>query len=86
MDETLRFEPRSLYDEAIVGLINRCGQPPVLAYSFERLMEVITRSGETSPDEAAEHIFVNMIGGWCGAGTPAVIEEMSVEEIESLLE
>jgi hypothetical protein len=59
------------FDEALIGVVNRFGQPPLALYSFEKIIEILLRDGGTY-EEAVEYYEFNMIGAWVGEGTPAV--------------
>ena len=69
MDRTL-FIPDA--DACILGTFRRCGQPPVIAYDYVKLVDHFVKQGLTHED-AAEWIAVNIEGTWAGAGTPAVV-------------
>lgn len=83
MTDPLAFEPRERYDRAVIGLAWRAGYP-ILCYDYDRLMDALIEAG-MELDAAAEHIQINMAGGWVGEGTPAVLTRMSLSEIEEAL-
>ena len=58
------------FDEALVGVLRRCGQPEILAYSYEKAVEILVDRGATH-EEAVEHLEFNVVGAWVGEGTPA---------------
>jgi hypothetical protein len=59
-------------DAAIVGIVERCGEPPVAAYDYELLVEVFIALG-MSEDEARDHVDINIIGHYVGEFTPVVL-------------
>jgi hypothetical protein len=59
------------FDEAIVGVSYRCGQPPHVVYDREKCLEILER--DMSPDEAMEHFEFNIAGAWVGDQTPAFL-------------
>jgi hypothetical protein len=68
-DETLYLEPRSDYDDCIIGIGARFSDGPLVIYSVERILAVLMLDDED--EEAAQEWFdVNIIGGWNGPGTP----------------
>jgi hypothetical protein len=69
IDRTL-FIPDA--DKAIIGTFRRCGQPPVIAYDYCKLVEHFKKQG-LSDEDAHEWIAVNIEGAWAGAGTPAIV-------------
>jgi hypothetical protein len=67
-------------DKAIIGWISRCGDVPIVIYSYEKLVKHFKGQGMTE-DEATEWISFNVIGAWMGKGTPGVLHRGGVEEI-----
>lgn len=80
-DKTLLIEGA---DDAILGFIQRCGQPPVAIYDNDRLIAHYEKQGMTF-DEAVEWIDYNVIGAWVGKGTPAVLVRATREDLDELL-
>lgn len=81
-------EPKDLirwegFDEAIVGIVRRCASPDLLCYSWEKMIEVLCKKGST-PEDAAEYLYFNVLGAWVGDLTPVVLfpkeEGLSLEE------
>lgn len=70
MDEDALFADG--FDDAIIGVFHRCGQPAVVAYSYERCVEILMNDGLTR-EEAEEHMGFNVEGGWVGDRTPAFV-------------
>lgn len=67
-------------DRAILGWFQRCGQPVVAVYDHERLVHEFVRQGMTE-EEAVEWVSFNIVGGWLGQGTPAVLHRGDVHDI-----
>jgi hypothetical protein len=57
------------FDRAIVGIGERCGQPPLLVYDYELVVEVLVEGGMPQ-DEAEEFADFNIVGAWMGENTP----------------
>lgn len=57
-------------DEAIIGTVERFGMSPVLAYDYDKVIELLTKEGMTE-EEAIEWFDQNTLGSWVGEGTPA---------------
>ena len=81
--DALLMEPRSDYDQAIIGIGARFNDFPIVVYDTNRVLEILKNNGMESglsEDEAwqdAEEWFeFNMIGSWMGPGTPMFISEM----------
>ena len=70
-EETLLMEPRSEYDECIIGVGARFHEA---IYGVERILEVLM-SDEVDEEGAMEHFEYNVIGGWNGPGTPIFVYE-----------
>jgi hypothetical protein len=61
------------FDDAVVGLVTRFGIPsPVVAYDYEKVIEIIMKDGGTR-EEAEEHFAFNIIGAWVGDATPVFL-------------
>ena len=75
LEGCLLLEPRDQYDQALVGVVRRCGQHPVLVYDRELLVEALIGMGHSHP-EAMEWIDHNIEGCWVGDGTPGVLDKV----------
>lgn len=69
------------FDEAFLGVAERCGQPTIAIYSAEKCVEILARDGGMDYDEAMEYYLFNVVGAWVGPGTPAFLEKV-VEETD----
>lgn len=68
-DESLRIPGA---EEALIGIVSRCGQPDVAVYCRDRLVQHFEKSGMDA-EEASEWISFNIEGAWMGEGTPGVM-------------
>lgn len=59
-------------DDALVGYAERCGQPALAVYDYEKLVEVFLAQG-MSQEEAVEWIEFNIAGAWVGEQTPLLL-------------
>jgi hypothetical protein len=59
-------------DAALIGVVERCGQPAFAVYDRGLLVALYVREGMTE-EEAEEWITVDIDGAWVGDGTPAVL-------------
>jgi len=66
------WEPAD-YDEALVGVVERCGLGPVAAYDYLLLVEVTMKLGSGDYEEAVEHVNHNITGSFVGEHTPMVL-------------
>jgi len=74
-EESLLMEPRSDYDECILGIGGRFHDGPLAIYSVERILAVLMRDDEMDEEGAQEFFECNIIGGWLGEGTPIFVFE-----------
>jgi hypothetical protein len=81
-EEALLMEPRSEYDNCIIGVGHRFHDGPLAIYSCERIIAVLQADGMDEED-AVEWFDFNIIGGWNGAGTPIFVHEneMRTDEV-----
>jgi len=59
-------------NSALVGVGQRCGQPPIAIYSYDALVAHFVADG-MDEGEAMEWIEYNIVGAWLGEGTPIVL-------------
>jgi hypothetical protein len=71
-DELLKMDG---FDEAILGIVQRCGQDPFLIYDIEKVIEINMSMG-MDLEEAWDHFGFNQIGGWVGKYTPGFLEQI----------
>lgn len=57
------------FDDAIVGVAERCGQPALVVYDALKVIDALVRDG-MNEDEAAEWFSHNISGAWVGPHTP----------------
>jgi len=63
------------YDDCIIGVCNRFGQEPIVAYSYEKVIEKLKATEGYTDEEAMEWFEFNMIGSWVGDKTPCFMQE-----------
>ena len=61
------------FDSAIIGVARRCGQPDLVAYSYERCVEILIERDGATYEEAVEHLEFNVVGAWVGEETPIFV-------------
>ena len=81
-EEALLMEPRSEYDDCIIGVGHRFSDGPLAIYSYERVIAVL-RADDMDEEDAVEWFDFNIIGGWNGPGTPIFVHEneMRTDEV-----
>ena len=70
-DTELLFLSEEEFDEAIIGVAERIGDEPVVAYDTTKIVEILSRS--MSVDEAYEFFEFNILGAYVGEKTPLFI-------------
>lgn len=60
------------FDRALIGSGERCGQPDVAVYDYDKCIAVLMRDGATLED-AQDYIGHNLTGGWLGPHTPLML-------------
>lgn len=63
-------------DAAIVGIAERCGQPTLLVYDYEKLVQCFVDQG-ASWEEAMEWVGYNIAGAWVGPHTPLILHRFA---------
>lgn len=63
------------YDDCILGIAERCGDPNVLAYDTAKIIKKLMKEG-MSYDEAWEWFSFNQVGAYVGEGTPVFIHKL----------
>lgn len=67
------------FDEAIIGVGYRCGQPDIIAYDVNKCIKILMDQGMTD-EEAMEFFEFNVVGAWVGEETPIFVREMYDDE------
>jgi len=66
-DEALKADG---FDAAIVGTGCRNGQPTLLVYDEDKVLDILVRRDGMTYEEAIEFYEFNVKGAWVGPGTP----------------
>jgi hypothetical protein len=79
-DEIADINPEALlvdgFDKAIIGMAERIGLGPVVAYDVEKIIEILMTRDEMSYEEAYEYFDFNIQGAWMGDFTPIFISKL----------
>ena len=59
------------FDDAIIGIAERAGMEPVVAYDVNKIIEILAR--DMSEDEAVEYFEFNILGAYMGERTPVFV-------------
>ena len=71
------------FDEALIGIGVRCGQPDVVTYSADKCLEILESDHGMSYVEAVEYFEFNVQGAWVGETTPIWVWSSTAEEIRA---
>jgi hypothetical protein len=72
-DQDLLFMSEPEYDDAIIGVMERAGGSPVIAYDTQKILDILERS--MSVEEAQEFFEYNILGAYMGDRTPVYITQ-----------
>lgn len=61
------------FDEALIGIVERCSQPALAVYDGERCIEILMDRDGMSRDAAIEFFGFNTMGTWAGEMTPVFL-------------
>mgnify|MGYP001009893774 FL=1 len=58
------------FDDAAIGVVERCGQPPIVVYDYEKCADILVDRDGMLLEEAEEYLDFNSVCAWAGEGTP----------------
>ncbi len=73
------------FDDAIIGIGERCGQTPLVVYSVEKAIGILMNQG-MNYEEAQEYFDFNVLGSWMGEGTPMWVGEADIDTVTEYFE
>jgi len=71
--QDLLFMSEPEYDNAIIGVMERAGGSPVIAYDTQKILDILERS--MPMEEAQEFFEYNILGAYMGDRTPVYITQ-----------
>ena len=63
------------FDDAILGIGSRCGQPDLLVYDVDTIINILMDRDGMDYDDAREYFSYNIEGAWVGEGTPIWLQQ-----------
>jgi hypothetical protein len=81
-DELLKADG---FDEAVLGLAERGTVPPVVAYDYEKCVEILMDGSGMTRIDAVEYMNFNVVGSWVGELTPVFVHKMSIDDLEEMM-
>jgi hypothetical protein len=76
-DEELLFADG--LDDAILGVGERCSQPNVIIYSYNKVIDILMERDGMNHEEATEFFDFNIGGAWVGDRTPVWMHEVETD-------
>ena len=77
IDEIAEINPEAMladgFDDAIMGMCMQFGAEPLVAYDYEKCIEILIERDNMSRIEAIDFIQFNVIGAYVGLNTPVFI-------------
>lgn len=73
-------------DSAIIGVGSRCGQPDLVVYDEDKVINLLMERDGMTYTDALEFYEFNIRGAWVGDGTPIWFRRMDMEEFEAFVE
>jgi|TARA_R110000787_G_scaffold1871_2_gene7899 hypothetical protein len=67
------------FEECLVGVGSRCGQPDIAVYDQEKCIQVLMSQG-MGHEEALEYFDFNVLGAWVGEETPIFVSEIELDD------
>jgi hypothetical protein len=61
------------FDQAIIGIASRLGQPDIIAYDVSKIIQILMERDNMEYEEAQEFFDFNIIGAYMGEHTPIFI-------------
>jgi len=72
------------FDDCIAGVVERIGQPPIICYDIDKVLDQLVSQGMTD-EEAVEYFEYNQQGAWMGEGTPCFIRHLETKPFDPSL-
>ena len=77
IDEIAELNPEAMmadgFDDAILGLCKQFGTEPLVAYDYEKCVEILMEKDGLTRIEAIDFMEFNVIGSYVGLNTPVFI-------------
>tara|TARA_R110000765_G_scaffold367580_1_gene457704 strand:+ start:469 stop:729 length:261 start_codon:yes stop_codon:yes gene_type:complete len=77
IEEIAEMNPEAMmadgFDEAILGMCVQFGAEPLVAYDYEKCVDILIKRDNLNRTEAIDFIQFNVIGAYVGLNTPVFI-------------
>ena len=61
------------FESDVLGVCNRCGSAPVVAYDYDKCVDLLIQRDGMEHEDAVEFMAYNVVGAYVGEGTPVFI-------------
>lgn len=82
MEDALLFADG--FDEAVLGIGRRATQPEVVAYDYEKCVQILVERDKMTEEEAREYMEFNVVGAFVGERTPVFVDREPFLDIEKI--
>ena len=77
VEEISELNPEAMmadgFDDAILGMCIQFGQEPVVAYNYNKCVEILKNRDGMDDSEAIEYMEYNVVGAYMGVNSPVFI-------------
>ena len=77
IEEIIDINPEAMmadgFDEAILGMCIQFGSEPIVAYDYEKCIQILMERDEMDKSDALDFMEFNVIGSYVGLNTPVFI-------------
>tara|TARA_R110001583_G_scaffold36735_1_gene120767 strand:- start:241 stop:498 length:258 start_codon:yes stop_codon:yes gene_type:complete len=77
IDEIADLNPEAMmadgFDEALLGMCVQFGTAPLVAYDYEKCVNILMKRDHMTKQEAVDFMEFNVIGAYVGLNTPVFI-------------
>lgn len=70
------------FDDAIIGVGVRCGQPDVVVYDRDKCIDLLVKEQGMNREDAEEYFDFNVSGAWVGDRTPIFVSKLPVTPLD----
>lgn len=77
MDGKNKMKTADGFDDAIIGIGQRCGQEDLVVYDQEKCVDILAK--DMPREDAIEYFEFNVLGSWVGEDTPIFVYKPSEE-------
>ena len=68
------------FEEAVLGVARKATQPDVVAYDYEKCVQILIERDDMTEEEALEYMEFNVVGASVGERTPVFVEPLPWEK------